>query len=166
MQNGNKSGRGCNKGKQCKLFPPPLCRSSINAVICLKNDCRYHHIKGTSFSNEDHVSNSVTASHVAAQQTASVGNISESRHVNKRSRPLPNQTSYANKVMGRQGDQQCGNQQHGESEVNGPQYSGIHSNFLELRHQIQQMQVQIQKFITSFPPPTVINKCHCRVECH
>ena len=39
--------KGCNKGKQCQLFHPKLCPTSIAKRECFVHGCHFCHIKGT-----------------------------------------------------------------------------------------------------------------------
>ena len=47
MQHGTKEQRGCTLGKNCSSFHPIMCRESISRGVCLKEDCRKSHVKGT-----------------------------------------------------------------------------------------------------------------------
>ena len=50
VSHGDKSNRGCKKGRNCAYYHPPMCWSSINRGTCSKEECMFHHIKGTKFS--------------------------------------------------------------------------------------------------------------------
>ena len=45
--NGTNSRKGCNKGERCQFFHPQICHRSLKDRICLREDCKFLHIKGT-----------------------------------------------------------------------------------------------------------------------
>ena len=172
MQNGNKSSRGCIKGKECKFFHPPICRSSMRIGMCLKKECRYHHIKGTRFSNEHNFETSVNFGKTdpgnSSRQHANLNNFKISPSLNEDTSALPDQPSYASKVSASRGVQFGRERTQAGLEKDGLQrYDDAQLNFQELRHQIQQMQVQIQKlFLLGSPQQAAINQCRCQTKCH
>ena len=46
LTNGNRRQRGCTKNERCKFFHPIICKSSLIERTCIKEDCKYLHIKG------------------------------------------------------------------------------------------------------------------------
>ena len=83
-------------------------------------------------------------------------------------RALPDQPSYASKVSASRGVQFGRERTQAGLEKDGLQrYDDAQLNFQELRHQIQQMQVQIQKlFLLGSPQQAAINQCRCQTKCH
>jgi hypothetical protein len=47
LNNGRHRQYGCNKGQSCENFHVKMCYSSLNERVCVKQDCRFHHLRGT-----------------------------------------------------------------------------------------------------------------------
>ena len=47
LANGNRNRGGCKRGESCYFFHPQLCFSSLQSRTCLREDCKFVHIKGT-----------------------------------------------------------------------------------------------------------------------
>ena len=47
LTHGDKSSRGCTKGKKCDFFHPPLCWSSVKTGECTREKCKFQHVRGT-----------------------------------------------------------------------------------------------------------------------
>ena len=47
LKHGTKGKRGCKKGDKCDRYHPKLCFDSANRGVCTREDCKYHHLKGT-----------------------------------------------------------------------------------------------------------------------
>lgn len=45
---------GCNKEQNCDYFHVKMCWSSLNQRVCARQDCRFHHIKGTKRAEDNH----------------------------------------------------------------------------------------------------------------
>ena len=53
MKHGDKSNKGCKKGKKCTMYHPPLCWSSKNEGWCDRENCKFQHLQGTQFVRRD-----------------------------------------------------------------------------------------------------------------
>ena len=160
MRNGNKSGRGCKKGKEYKFFHPPICRNSLKTGMCLKKDFRYHHIKSTWLPFEDNFERSAnfrkTASGNSSRQHANLNNFKKSLLLNEDMSPLPDQPSYATIVStSLHFHRKAFLTWHRKDWNTTPLWSNR-------RHQIQ-----IQKlFLLGSPPQAAIDRCRCQTKCH
>ena len=47
LANGTNRRRGCIRGENCTNFHPQMCFASLKERVCLRNDCKFMHIKGT-----------------------------------------------------------------------------------------------------------------------
>ena len=149
LQNGD-SKSGCNLGKKCKFFHPPLCWTARDQGICNKENCKFQHIKGTRFTRNK------TNNNEPERQA--------------RSEPHMNLKSYASAVTDT-GSKNLQNrntwtQNLGEREsTDGP------TNFLEMQRQMIMLQQQMQNMISlltqtkQWPPPQQIS-CQCRQTQH
>ena len=77
LTNGNRSRGGCTKGTNCNLFHPSMCHASMKDRKCLREDCKFMHIRGTKRSENEVVDKQITAPPAAQQvQTENVRNVS------------------------------------------------------------------------------------------
>ena len=163
MQNGNKSGRGCKRGNECTFYHPPLCKHSIKTGMCLKNDCKFHHLKGTKYSDEKRNGN--LSRNTQINQFPDAKNVSKSKRLNKQVGTKTAQCTYANKVAGPQRFTASHEQEHADYRMEGLRYNETQVNFQDLRHQIQQMQIQMNKLLL-MGTPTATTQCRCQGKCH
>ena len=134
--------RGCTEGKNCKFFHPPLCRSALRNGTCDKHECGFHHIKGTKFiSHEDELVNPIptgTYKSVAMPQPAYKERMANKNTAKRR--------SYANVVSSgspQQGTYMVPNKVEPAVECQASNAQTL-VNFLELRDQIQQMELRME----------------------
>ena len=151
MRSGSHKKRGCDHGKDCEYYHPPLCKTSIKSGICSKQECNFHHIKGTKF-----VSNSVT------EENAYVSNRSEKKVSSEVPIRILQRPSYADVA----GSNRPSNF-NPSSESASLQRENGNANFLHLNHQIQQMQLQIEKILKmNLTQLTETKVCRCQGICH
>ena len=151
MRSGSHKKRGCDHGKDCEYYHPPLCKTSIKSGICSKQECNFHHIKGTKF-----VSNSVT------EENAYVSNRSEKKVSSEVPIRILQRPSYADVA----GSNRLSND-NPSSESAFLQRENGNANFLQLNHQIQQMQLQIEKILKmNLTQLTETKVCRCQGICH
>ena len=167
MRNGSYARGGCTKGKNCDYFHPSLCRVSVRTGVCSQEDCNFHHIKGTKFMYN-----------VQTEETSNV-TIKEKQNQGKRGlvSKRPNQPhlppkpqiqvlkrlSYANVASA---SISRGSRPH-EGEGSSEQQANNSPNFLELNHQIQQMQFQLEKILKmNLNQMTETKICRCQAMCH
>ena len=162
--------RGCNKGKECTFFHPPLCRSALKNRVCDKQDCKFHHVKGTKLRSDMVEPEVLSLDNPDGQhfgQPATRKPVSRPRGEKK---SILQQRSYANLVSSDRKQKDQGEPVSGLRERTQdfqPNREKDASNFLELRNQIQQMQLQMKNLMMmSSPQQTVMAPCRCRTNCH
>ena len=47
LTNGTRRSGGCNRGDNCRFFHPSMCHSSLRDRTCLRDNCKFMHVKGT-----------------------------------------------------------------------------------------------------------------------
>ena len=121
LMDGNRT-RGCNKGKNCDLYHPPICRDSFQYRICNKENCKMQHLRGTK-RDGDH--NETLPNPAPAKFPQRIQSLPRTR---------TNTRTYANAV-----------QQGRVMEERNRETSQLSTqeNFIELKELIQQMQKQI-----------------------
>ena len=74
LDNGTKSRGGCTKGTGCNLFHPRVCHASLRSRTCVREDCKFQHIKGTKRTHdqqESEVTNRMNQNQIQHQNTSS-----------------------------------------------------------------------------------------------
>lgn len=160
--------RGCTKGKDCTFFHPPLCKSALRDGVCNRQDCKFHHIRGTKFRHDRDEFNEITNS-TPAQHNNQVAKSKPILKAGVARRVLPERPTYANVVSPDRGhgDPMAVSNQRGPPESYQMNRENESSNFIELRNQIQQMQLKLETILRkNFSPQTVTGGCHCQTMCH
>ena len=156
MRNGSYARGGCTKGKNCQYYHPPLCRGAVRTGICSAVDCNYHHIKGTKFSEEF---SSVPANAKPSQNSRNpVSEEPNQAHFEPRTKiKVLQRPSFANVAATRASRPEEAAELQGNSSP----------NFLEVKHQIQQMQIQIDRILKMNLNQTTETKiCRCQAIYH
>ena len=47
LTNGSRRRGGCTKGENCRLYHPSMCHSSVRERKCLRENCKFMHVRGT-----------------------------------------------------------------------------------------------------------------------
>lgn len=56
LNNGLRRRGGCNRGENCNFFHPQMCHSSLQDRTCLRDNCKFMHVRGTRRADEQQVS--------------------------------------------------------------------------------------------------------------
>ena len=143
---GENSARGCKKGSKCDRYHPKLCFASLNQGWCDRENCYFHHLKGTKRSppawrteQQDFHSSPVNSFSPERTQNHQRKNVSNTRPWGTTLTNRPQETAIINR-----------------------EESQDQPNFLEILHQIQQMQAQTVKILQkeAVPPPKSRDGCN------
>ena len=142
---GENSARGCKKGSKCDRYHPKLCFASLNQGWCDRENCYFHHLKGAkrsppAWSTEQQGFHSSTVNRFGPESNP---NHQRKNHSFSRAwgTTLPNRPQ--------------------ETTIPSREESHDQPNFLEILHQIQQMQAQMVKILQKedAPPPKSRGGC-------
>lgn len=158
LTHGDKASRGCKKGKECPYFHPALCWGAARGGVCSRERCKFHHIRGTKFGEVRARDN--VGERLNQDLPRPVGRV-----VDAQVRP----TSYAQAVLSSGRTEPTPTQREvvfGESP--GPldfvSDGANRMNFVELRSQIQQMQVQLRMIMDRSQQCSPMTAGHCRCQ--
>ena len=150
IAHGDKNNRGCKKGKNCDFYHPPMCHTSLRDGTCNRNMCKFQHVKGTRFTAELNYQghdDTLTATNGLYPQTP---------------RPRRTDNTYAPRILKR------GETLSYSSALSHPNNifrndNPQSQNFMEVRHEIQQMRDQIQQISLQMKAsPLALKTCQCR----
>ena len=154
----NKKG-GCNKGKDCNYFHPPLCKSSLKGGYCDKSECRFFNIRGTKFRNPNEPM--VNTDEAITLSKTSI----PAQMINASSHPLQSSQERQYEFS----TNSSGNKRHNPNQQNMAICANCPSNaerenqnFMELR---QQMQFKMESMMKALQPQQA-GACPCRTMCH
>ena len=127
---------GCKKGEKCQYVHPKLCRKALETRVCANKRCRFYHVNGTKFTNENELHTQDHAQQENQCQTPT--------------RILQRPTPYSDAVKWQTADsvQQVvsGSERQPQSSSSATNDRGT-NDFLEVKQQIKVMQDQIQLLI-------------------
>ena len=159
VNHGDRSNRGCKRGKDCSLFHPRLCWASVNKGVCSKEGCKFHHIKGTKFGSKEFPNNQ----RMRADQNDYSSSSAAIKEQNR------NSDSYAARIVrGRVDTEQRNgsNIEPHDSFLRNRNVDSNSQNFFELSQQLQLMQHQLLKLMNQRSViPAVSKQCHCKEQC-
>ena len=126
---------GCRKGDQCQYVHPKLCRKALETRVCANKRCRFYHVNGTKFTNENDLPTPLQAQQEIQLQTPT--------------RILQRPTPYSDAVKWQAADSVqvvSGSEKQPQSSSCATNDRGT-NDFLEVKQQIKVMQDQIQLLI-------------------
>ena len=53
LNNGLRRRGGCNRGENCRFFHPQMCHASLQDRVCLRENCKFMHVRGTRRSDRE-----------------------------------------------------------------------------------------------------------------
>ena len=143
MKHGDKSNRGCKKGKNCERAHPKLCWKARDEGVCDRGaNCKFHHIKGTRTQRESNPG-------VSGLERAAP----------------PNSSKPAQPVLrGRKPRVELRSEPRRDASGNDTGYHN-HDDFLGLKNQMAQLQIQMQGLLAQLIPKPV-NQSRTQCQCH
>ena len=160
VNHGDRSNRGCKRGKDCSLFHPRLCWTAVNKGVCTKEGCKFHHIKGTKFCDEE----------IPNNQRMRFDQSDYSARPAPVKKQIRNSDSYAARIMKGRADSEQRNGLNATTDDSFLRNGDSDSNsqhFFELSQQLQLMQHQLLKLMNQRSViPAVSKQCHCKEQCH